>query len=209
MKKESKTKRKIKECALELFNDRGVQSITTNHIASHLQISPGNLYYYYKNKEAIIYEIYQEMSHTFESFESFEKVTSSPNPLKTIYAMFDAYIKLFWQYRFLMRDASLLMAQNEQLKQLFSTNQSKRIMQIEGLLKFLIAQGILKPLPNEDIALKAKLHWFVWTYWQGFASLHEGVSKQSIGEVKEIIFKFHILPFLSRKGTKLLQEFYP
>lgn len=208
MRKESKTKRKIKDSALKLFNDKGVQSVTTNHIALYLEISPGNLYYHYKNKEEIIYEIYQEMSHTFESFESFEKISTSSNPLKTLYAMFDTYAKLFWDYRFLMRDATVLMAQDQKLKQLFSTNQNKRILQIEGLLKFFIAQDILKPIPDEDIALKAKLHWFIWAYWQGFASLHEGVSKQSINEVKEIIFTFHILPFLSKRGTKLLKEFY-
>lgn len=207
MKKESPTKRKIKDCALELFNDKGVQSITTNHIASHLKISPGNLYYHYKNKEAIIYEIYQEMSHTFESFESFEKIISSQNPLKMLYDMFDIYAKLFWNYRFLMRDAALLMAQDYKLKELFSTNQNKRIAQIEGLLEFFIVQDILKPFSNEDRALQAKLHWFISAYWQGFGSLNEDVSKQSINEVKEIIVKFLIQPFLTDKGCKLLNEF--
>ena len=47
------TKDKIIHTSIELFNRHGERAITTNHIASHMGISPGNLYYHFKNKEDI------------------------------------------------------------------------------------------------------------------------------------------------------------
>ena len=57
------TKTRILDTALNLFNRAGERNVTTNHIAEDLGISPGNLYYHYRNKAAIVaalFERYQE-----------------------------------------------------------------------------------------------------------------------------------------------------
>ena len=46
--------------SLELFNQQGERSISTNHIAAHMEISPGNLYYHFPNKQAIIAVLFSE-----------------------------------------------------------------------------------------------------------------------------------------------------
>lgn len=53
-----KTYDRIIQESLKLFNEQGERSITTNHIAAHLGISPGNLYYHFRNKEEIVYQIF-------------------------------------------------------------------------------------------------------------------------------------------------------
>lgn len=205
--KKISTKTRIKEAARRLFNEKETLSVTTNHIAAAAGISPGNLYYHYKNKEAIIREIYAEMSETFESFNSFEAILTGGNPLQALSRMFDKYGEFFWEFRFLMRDAPVLMALDAELKSAFSTNQQKRISQIEGLIRYLISEEILENIPKEEIPLRARLHWFISAYWQVFAGSGGEVTRESIREAKEVVFAIHILPFLTEKGKRMLDAY--
>src|SRR5687768_18251967 len=56
------TKDRIVTAAVELFNASSVGAVTTNHIAAHLGISPGNLYYHYANKEEIVRAAFDRMN---------------------------------------------------------------------------------------------------------------------------------------------------
>lgn len=55
------TKQRIMETAITLFNKDGVQSITSRHIAKEMGISNGNLDYHFRNKEALLLAIYEQM----------------------------------------------------------------------------------------------------------------------------------------------------
>ncbi|MGJ0299416.1 TetR/AcrR family transcriptional regulator, partial [Aliarcobacter cryaerophilus] len=132
-KKVSLLKEKIKSISLELFNSSETLSITTNHIAKSLGISVGNLYYHYKNKEEIIKDIYLQMSSEFEDLNIFDNVMKSETPFTELSLMFDLIGELFWKYRFLMRDSTLLIALDKDFKDIFIKNQEKRIKQIEIL----------------------------------------------------------------------------
>lgn len=201
-KKKNITKEKIKKAAIDLFNESETLSISTNHIAKAAKISPGNLYYHYKDKEEIVTEIYLEMSKTFEEFNSFEYILSSQNPLQTLWDMFDNYGKLFLNYKFLMRDISTLMATYPKLKEQFLIRQEKRIEQIEGLFKYFIASDIIN-IPQEQINLRAKLNWFLSSYWHLFTSTTGEITSESIKEIKTIIFEILLLPYLTQNGKVL------
>ena len=49
------TKEAIVITAIELFNEKGTAAVSTNRIAEAMGISPGNLYYHFRNKEEIIH----------------------------------------------------------------------------------------------------------------------------------------------------------
>ena len=196
MKKESVSKKKIKKYALDLFNEKDTFSITTNHIALCAKISTGNLYYHYKNKEDIIIDIYEEMIEEFESLKSFEKILNSQNPLEELSKMYDLYLDIFWDYRFLMRDSSVLLSTLPKFKEIFIERQNLRIEQIKMLIEYFISKDIFKQMSEDEILLSAKLNWFISTYWQNFISINEVITKESFKEAKDVIFKININPFL-------------
>ncbi|MGJ0288208.1 TetR/AcrR family transcriptional regulator [Aliarcobacter cryaerophilus] len=195
-KKVSLLKEKIKSISLELFNSSETLSITTNHIAKSLGISVGNLYYHYKNKEEIIKDIYLQMSSEFEDLNIFDNVMKSETPFTELSLMFDLIGELFWKYRFLMRDSTLLIALDKDFKDIFIKNQEKRIKQIEILIEFLISKNIIRNISEEDIKMISKVSWFISAYWQTYISTNGELSKNSIKEAKDLIFKLHLEPLL-------------
>ena len=61
-----KTRDRILECALALFNQEGEPNVSTLEIANELGISPGNLYYHFHGKEPLVLELFERFQRVFE-----------------------------------------------------------------------------------------------------------------------------------------------
>lgn len=55
-----RTRDLILEVALVLLNERGESIVTSVDLAHEMNISPGNLYYHFKGKEAVVEELYAQ-----------------------------------------------------------------------------------------------------------------------------------------------------
>lgn len=101
-----KTRDRILECALQLFNQQGEPNVSTLEIANELGISPGNLYYHFHGKEPLIIGL-------FERFEEALVPLLDP-PLEVRLDAEDYWLFLHLivermaQYRFLFQDLSNL-----------------------------------------------------------------------------------------------------
>lgn len=101
-----KTRDRILECALQLFNRQGEPNVSTLEIANELGISPGNLYYHFHGKEPLIQGL-------FERFE--EELTPLLDPPIDVRLEAEDYwlflhliVERMAQYRFLFQDLSNL-----------------------------------------------------------------------------------------------------
>lgn len=101
-----KTRDRILECALNLFNQEGEPNVSTLEIANELGISPGNLYYHFHGKEPVILGL-------FERFQS-ELAPLLDPPADAQLAAEDYWLFLHLiverlaHYRFLFQDLSNL-----------------------------------------------------------------------------------------------------
>jgi len=108
------TKEKILAGALKLFNERNTQAATTNHIAAALGMSPGNLHYHYKNREAIIRKLYEQMKTKTELPEG-----ALPETVAALHAHMLHLARVYWEYRFFHRELLFLLSRDPELKGLY------------------------------------------------------------------------------------------
>ncbi len=163
--KPPKTRERILQKSLELFNQRGERNVTTNHIAAELGMSPGNLYYHFRNKEEIIFEL-------FLGYQSRTQANlSAPAERALTYAdklgYFEAILENMWEYRFLHRDLEQLMDGNEQLKASYQAFTQLVMQQGKAIYGRLVDSGLVDA-SNEDIEALIVNIWVVVTSWISF-----------------------------------------
>src|SRR5690554_377873 len=107
------TRERILQASLQLFNTQGERNVTTNHIASHLGISPGNLYYHFRNKPRIVAELFNEFERQMEVFYALpDQITVNLND-KARYL--EQLLEILWQFRFLHQGLEYLLESDPEL----------------------------------------------------------------------------------------------
>ena len=160
-----KTRDRILAAALELFNQQGERKVTTNHIAAHLEMSPGNLYYHFKNKQEIIYELFLNYEATVDS-----NLDVPSDRQLTIQDKLNYLQKVFqglWEYRFIHRDMEHLLLGEERLharyREFFRRCQQKTEAIYQGL-----SDAKIINIEQRDIEGLALNTWIVVTSWFSF-----------------------------------------
>nr|VVV02836.1 HTH-type transcriptional regulator MtrR [Aliivibrio wodanis] len=155
-----KTKDRIILGALELFNQNGERSITTNHIAAHLEISPGNLYYHFRNKEEIINGIFdnyaQELKIRFQPMA--EEEQSSIPGVQIMLTYLDSIFVLMWNYRFFYANLPDILNRDAKLKQKYTKAQNSLNDNLLSIMQSFRETGIIALEDDELQALTKTLH---------------------------------------------------
>jgi AcrR family transcriptional regulator len=158
---------RIIEASLELFNELGTRSVTTNHIAAHLSISPGNLYYHFRNKEEIIRALFPRVADAARTVIVLPEAGQITAMDVGRYHL--AGIEALWGFRFLLRDPKELLERDPALVEPFHELQQWLIQQLFTLFERLIAQGHMRrPDPPDDLLRVATNAFLVWSTWLNF-----------------------------------------
>jgi len=164
---------RIIEASLELFNEQGVGAVTTNHIAAYLAISPGNLYYHFRNKEEIIRAIFPQVSRAIRAaipLPEGGEVTAEDVGRDHL-----AGIEALWGFRFAFRDQSDLLSRDPVLAESFRELQRWVIGQFQALFEQLIRQKQMRrPDPPEDLHRIATNSFILWSNWIRFLTTSRG-----------------------------------
>ena len=100
-----------------MFNALGERNVTTNHIADELGISPGNLYYYFKNKDDIVAQLFAVYEARMDDVLSRRKRSLT---LDDVQLQLQRVFECMWAYRFVYRDLVDILSRHRKLKQRFS-----------------------------------------------------------------------------------------
>jgi len=166
------TEQRIIDMAIELFNDEGTGAVSTNHIARALGISPGNLYYHFRNKEEIIRAIYAQVRPAWE--EAAAVPADRAPTVADAERILASYFGLVWDYRFYYRELPALLRRDPELAKEYRDVRRAGLANIEGLLAAFVAAGVMHAPPDRGaLADLAQVCWILVDFWLPFAELSD------------------------------------
>lgn len=136
-------RQRILDASVELFNKIGSIKVTTNHIAKHLGISPGNLYFHFRNKEQIVRELFQKMAD--ETYEAWDlKHHRSPKDF------IDSAYEMLWKYRFFHREMYHLRRTDPELAKMWKRHLNRCFRLLKLNYMQWVKEGAARPISDQS-----------------------------------------------------------
>ena len=162
-----RTRERILEVALAMFNAQGEPNVTTNHIADELEISPGNLYYHFRNKDDIVEQL-------FGAYESrMDEALVPPQDrlpnLEDIWLQLHLVFECIWDYRFLYRDLVDILSRNRRLRLRFARILKRADEQAHQVMRGLVQAGVMRASADEVDAAATNIL-VIATFWMNYAA---------------------------------------
>jgi len=170
-----KTRDRILDVSLALFNEEGEAETTTIDIANELDISPGNLYYHFKGKDQIIAELFAQYE------QALRQTLTAPieKPLGTDRSgvennWYYLYVLMedIYQYRFLYHNLGNLLQRYPDIRRAF-----QRLVQLKRTAMFAICRALLQQevidARDQQLLLLADNMTLTMTFWFNYEVLIE------------------------------------
>lgn len=200
-----KTRDRILKASLDLFNERGERKVSTNHIAAALGISPGNLYYHFRNKDEIIYEIF--LKYETSTMQLLQVPRAGGLDYSFVVRYCQGLFENMWEYRFLHRDLEQLLASSEHLKARYQGFAREVMAQGQVVYRYLIEAGLIDANQEEIEALIVNI-WVISTSWSSFlhtTGIYEAEADLDRGMLKRGIYQIICLVAPYLRGIALEQ----
>jgi AcrR family transcriptional regulator len=153
---------------LRLFNEAGEANVTTGTIAAALNMSPGNLYYHFRNKDQIVEDLFARFEQRIDVQPG--TAAAGPEAIEDLWLYLHLMLESIWEYRFLYRNLDDLVARNRRLRERFNRIIDRKHAAVVSLCEGLVAARAMRARPDEIQAL-ARNVLVVATYWLNFRAL--------------------------------------
>jgi len=197
------TKRKILNASIQLFNENGMANVRLQQIANEIGISPGNLAYHFRNKEAIIEAINEELqseaAEILSTYRIFPNLIDFDNQLSKYFSFIQKYPFYFLDLMELERHYPQIHAKRQY--QIF-----KMISQIRKRFDFNLDRELIVSEPRPGLFNDtANAIWVVIAFWVP-QNLVRGLSgEMNCKQFKEMIWN-QMYPFFTDKGIAEFEQ---
>ncbi|MDX1552943.1 MAG: TetR/AcrR family transcriptional regulator [Marinobacter sp.] len=193
--KKIKTRDRILEASLMLFNSIGEPNVTTLLISDELDISPGNLYYHFKSKGDIVGELFSRYEHEMLDLLAVpgDADISLDQQSFFLHLLFESVAR----YRFLYQDLVNVLSRYDQLQTRFRRILKKKTSGFRTICESFRRQGIMEITDGELSALCDQLT-LTACYWSSFDSLSHLEDRESMDPGRGVYqMMYLLLPYLA------------
>ncbi len=192
-----KSKEKILNAALLLYNEQGIRNITTRHIAASIGMSGGNLHYHFKHTEDIIRALFNELALAYDGLMA--NAQSVPLDLSAIAFLTESSFKLVNKYRFIFINFVEIGKWIPEIRDAYYQLIQKREQQFLKVFEDLIANGIFRDdIPTSNKSGLVKQFFIINDFWLSYNELTDQyVGEDALNEYQNAIDVL-LWPYLKR-----------
>ena len=190
-----KTRDRILDTSLVLFNSLGEPNVTTLLISDEMDISPGNLYYHFKSKGDIVEELFQQ----FEA-EVLDLLTV-PEDVDITLDQQSFFLHLLFEtvarYRFIYQDLVNVLSRYDQLQTRFRRLLKKKTAAFRVICESFRRQGKME-IDSEQLDSLCEQLTLTSCYWGSFDTLSHLDDRDSVDPGRGVYQMMHlVIPYLA------------
>jgi len=208
-KRPRRTRERILETGLALFNRDGEPHVTTADIADEMNISPGNLYYHFRNKDDIIGELYAALEAEIAPLLTVPE-HRAPN-VEDLWLLLHLLFERMREYRFFYRDLDEITSRNRHIAARFGDLTRHGETTVAKLCRGLVADNAMRATERDIEALASNVV-LVSTYWMSYQRIGRPTTDTVVGAESARLDRAAlqvlalIAPFLVGTGRTLIDR---
>ena len=204
-----KTRDRILNTSLSLFNSLGEPNVTTLLISDELDISPGNLYYHFRSKGDIVEEL-------FIAFEAeMQDLLAVPEDVDIGLDQQSFFLHLLFEavarYRFLYQDLVNVLSRYERLQARFKRILKKKTRAFRSICESLRRQNMMQ-IEQEELDSLCEQLTLTACYWSAFDTLSHLDDRESVDPGRGVYQMMHLMvPYFAtdvQEHAKLISRDY-
>lgn len=193
--KKIKTRDRILNTSLALFNSLGEPNVTTLLISDEMDISPGNLYYHFKSKGDIVeelFKLYEEEMHDLLAVPEDAEISVDQKGF-FLHLLFEAIAR----YRFIYQDLVNILSRYDHLQNRFKRLKQKKTEAFRTICSSFQRQGIMD-IDGEQLEAVCEQLTLTACYWSSFDTLSHLEDRESVDPGRGVYQMLHqVIPYLT------------
>ncbi len=202
-----KTREKILNHALRLFNEKGISNVSSKHISEEMGISYGNLCYHFPKKDDIILELYLNMQREID--DQIAHVEQGISQMQLLLAGLKKLFEITYKYKFIYLGITKVIRHFDKIKRHAQEQNERRQKIFNDLGKLLVEAGYMIPFESKeekDMAIHTLL--IIINSWISDSEVFYKGEEQSMLDYYVKLFFNIVKPRLTPKGLQGYEEVY-
>jgi AcrR family transcriptional regulator len=198
------TRSKIRDKALEMFNERGIEYVGLRELAGILQMRVSNITYYFPTKDDLVYEISMGLNQANSAVMVADNNITVSLFIEMMYKVFQNHVR----YRCLLLSFVHIMGQNKIIASQYKNTQKTRNKVLKENLETLAASGFLSISDEKDSEFLVSCIALISRFWISEAAISfrnaddEEQMRYYLAMIKKILY-----PYLTAKGRRDVGKF--
>jgi AcrR family transcriptional regulator len=195
----SKTKKKILEKALVIYNLHGVSDVSIRQLAKVVGISHSNLTYHYPTQEDIILGLHDLLLK--KAVELNNGLVQNESPIKSLYTTTRTGFTVVYNFRFFFKELQYICKAFPKVKEVLRKVEKVRTHMYKNIITNMIANDLLRSEEFigefDDLIVRIKIF---SDHWLESSSIYDELPMEETIKKYSYLLMQHFYPYLTENG---------